>query len=455
MELKLDQNVNKLFEPLWKEQTRYYILMGGRGAGRSTAGSQYALSRLNEPDFFRCAIMRANHSDIRHSLWRELSDRIDEQGVREALRVTENDMHVEYGENTINAHGFRTSSGSHTAKLKSLANYNTVLVEEAEEIGEREFTTLDDTLRTKRGNIRIVLMLNSPAKAHWMISRFFDLEPHPNVKGFYLPIIKPDANAVYIGGTYRDNLDNLDETTVKRYEAYKRLKPDYYWQMIEGLVPDTVRGKIYHGWEQIDEIPKEARLVGFGEDFGWFPDPAAVVAIYYLNGGYIVHEVAYGTELDNKHLAGQIKAHGRAVTIADAAEPKSIDEQNKCGIKVEPSLKGGDAVNYRIKVTAGKRIAVTKSSENIWREYENYAWAEDKDGNPKGVPVHDFSHSMDALGQFFAWQEGGGKTGTKATVSGPNFVSYGHTDGSVRGKGVKVNTPGVQKKPKIDYPKGW
>src|SRR3990167_10701659 len=97
--LKVKQKVNSVFAPLWVNKTaRYFIMIGGRGAGRSTAGSQFLLSRLLAKEFFRCAIMRAVHSDIRHSIWRELNDRINDQGVRDALHITENEMGAEYGQ---------------------------------------------------------------------------------------------------------------------------------------------------------------------------------------------------------------------------------------------------------------------------------------------------------------------------------------------------------------------
>lgn len=393
---KVIQQVSELFAPLWEKKARYYILMGGRGRGGSTSGSQYALSRLLAPEFFRCAIMRAIHSDIRHSVWRELNDRINEQGIRNAPKITDNDMRIEYGQNTIQAHGFKASSGSHTAKLKSLANYNAVIIEEADEIGEKEFTTLDDSLRTTKGDIKIIFILNAPAKNHWIIQRFFTLE-ESGIPGFFIPKPKPNQNAIFIGGNFRDNIANLDQETVRRYQLYKNTKPDYYYQMIEGLVPEVVRGRIYTGWQLIDQVPKEARLVRFGEDFGWFPDPACAVAVYYWNGGYVVDELAYGTELTNEFLAGEIKAVGKAITIADSAEPKSISEQNKYGILVQGCEKGKDSVNFRIKVTTQKKIWVTRRSVNVWQSYENYAWAEDKDGNPKGYPAHLWSHAMDAV----------------------------------------------------------
>ena len=143
-------------------------------------------------------------------------------------------------------------------------------------------------------------------------------------------------------------------------------------------------------------------MVRFGEDFGWFPDPACVAAIYYWNGSYIVDEIAFGTELSNEYLATQIKSIGNALVIADSAEPKSIYEQKKHGLNVKGAVKGQDSVEYRIKVTSLKKIYVTRKSKNIWESYINYAWAEDKDGNPKGIPEHRYSHAMDAVSYAIA-----------------------------------------------------
>jgi len=252
--------------------------------------------------------MRAIHSDIRHSTWSELQDRISEQGIDNALHVTDSDMRVEYGENSVQAHGFKASKGSLTARLKSLASYNAVDIEEAEEVGEREFMTLDDTLRTKKAPIHLVLRLNPPPKNHWIIQTYFDLTEHKEAKGFYIPTLKKGIeNAIYIGGTFRDNVANLASETVKKYSSYKLTKPDYYWHMIEGLVPEIIRGKIYKGWELIDFLPKGARLLRIGGDWGWFPDPVATIALYYCDGFYIVDGLTYGNEIEDDVVAAEIK----------------------------------------------------------------------------------------------------------------------------------------------------
>jgi phage terminase large subunit len=397
-EKEVNFEVHKSHIPLWKNNDwRYAILCGGRGNGRSGTASRYAVSQLLSKEYTRGAIMRATREDIRASCWGEIQDRLIEQKITNQFRITENDMYIEHGQNSLRAHGFRASSGSLTARLKSLAGYNFIWIEEAEEIGENEFRTLDDTLRTVKGRIRIVFSLNTPSKNHWMIRKWFNLT-QSEAQGFSVPNLKPEVtDAIYIPGTFRENAINLDAHTIEQYKAYKNTNPAYYWQVIEGLSPESVRGRIFTGWQQIDSVPQEARLMRFGEDFGWFPDPACAVAIYYWNGAYLVDEIAYGTELTNEFLAGEIKKVGKAITIADSAEPKSIAEQGRYGIIVQGCEKGADSVDFRIKVTAQKKIYVTRRSKNVWESYENYAWAEDKDGNPKGEPSHTWSHAMDAV----------------------------------------------------------
>ena len=401
----MKQVVNKEYEELFKTKKRYVVLLGGRGAGRSTVASQYLISKLMSPDYVRAAVMRGVYSDIRQSAWKELNDRIDELEIKEQLRIVENEMEVIFGDNSLKAHGFRTSSTAHSAKLKSLASYNTVWIEEAEEVGEQEFMTLDDTLRTKKGDIIIILTLNPPHKNHWIIQRWFDCEPAYEedgslIDGFYKIKLKKDSEDVlFINTNHEHNLINLDKTTVSRYQDYLRTNPSYYYQMIKGLVPETAMGKIYNGWKLIDEIPHEARLVRRGLDFGWFPDPMCLVDIYYYNGGYIIDEQMYGTEIKNRTVAEFILTQENKDTIvaADSAEPKSIDEMKEYGVNITGVPKGKDSVRYGINIVSGLRISVTRRSKNVWESYENYAWKEDKDGNPKGYPDHQYSHAMDAV----------------------------------------------------------
>lgn len=396
----MKQRVNEVYEPLFTSRLRYKILMGGRGAGRSTVASQYANAKLAAPEYFRCAIMRYVLGDIRNSIYREITDRAEENGILEALHINASTMTIEYGNNSINAVGFRKSSSDQKAKLKSLANYNTIIIEEADEIPEEDFMQLDDSLRTLKGDITIILLLNPPAKNHWIIKRWFDLLPS-GTKDFYIPKLKSDiTDTLFIRTSYEDNIKNIAHQSVVNYERYRITKPSHYWNMVKGLVPEVVRGKIYSNWRQIDAVPFEARLVRRGLDFGYSNDPTAIVAVYYYNGGYILDEEVYRKGLSNKSIADLINNnpnHPEALVIADSAEPKSIDEIKLYGVNIFPAVKGSGSINTGIQFVQAQQISYTKRSLNLELEYENYAWLEDKEGNNLNEPKKSDDHAMDAI----------------------------------------------------------
>ena len=60
-----------------------------------------------------------------------------------------------------------------------------------------------------------------------------------------------------------------------------------------------LEGVVFSNWKTIDTIPKEAKLIGIGLDFGYTNDPTAIIEIYNYNGQRIVNEVAYQTGLLN------------------------------------------------------------------------------------------------------------------------------------------------------------
>lgn len=87
---------------------------------------------------------------IRTSCWQELLDRLDEEEARDAFQITDNNMRMAYGQNSVQAHGYKAGSGSQTVNLKSLAGYNLIWNEEAEEIGPDEFRKIDTRSAPRR-----------------------------------------------------------------------------------------------------------------------------------------------------------------------------------------------------------------------------------------------------------------------------------------------------------------
>jgi phage terminase large subunit len=386
--MKVEFSLSRKHTELWRSKKRYTFIMGGRGNGRSYTASVFNVTGLTGKQYFRGAIMRAIHGDIRTSIWQEINDRIESiddenHTVSKVFKKKEGDMYIKCGQNSLRAHGFRAASGGLTARLKSLANYNTVTIEEAEEIGEEEFMKLDDSLRTIKGDLRIILVLNTPPKNHWILKRWFNLIPS-EIDGFYIPVLKPEMEdtCLYIGGTWEDNKQNIDPATAVRYEGYKHTKPFYYYHVIRGLSPETKGGKYYKGWRKVTEIPHEAKLLGYGTDFGFDPDPCAVVSIWWHNGGYIIKEEIYDRDLSPSELAARIKLLPRGPVICDSASPGYIKELRMFGIDAHPCEKGEGSVLYGIKHVQSLRISFLPQErfddqgikmDNLESEYEGYA----------------------------------------------------------------------------------
>jgi phage terminase large subunit len=197
---------------------------------------------------------------------------------------------------------------------------------------------------------------------------------------FYTEMLGKREDVDFITLTYLDN-EALDESTKLEIESHRNNKN--WWKVYgEGQLGE-IEGRIYKDWEIIDEIPHHARLERRWLDFGYSNDPSSIGDVYYYNGGYILDEQLYQKGMLNKQLADYVKnlPNPQTLIVADSAEPKSIDELKMYGLNVIPCEKGADSVRNGIAVVQGQRISITKRSVNTIKEYRNYLWLVDKDGN--------------------------------------------------------------------------
>lgn len=266
-----------------------------------------------------------------------------------------------------------------------------------------EFFSVDQPGKT-RGPRRDRLFINEannvPFEAFEQLEvrtkEFIFLDWNPTNEYWFYQFVLPSRNDVeHITLTYLDN-EALDKAIVESIEQRKNRKG---WWQVYGLGQlGEVEGKIYKGWQIIDEVPHEAKLVRRGLDFGFTNDPSCLVDIYSYNGGYIVDELLYRTGAKNSVIADLILAQEEQVlTIADSSEPKSIAEISDRGVLIAGAAKGKDSVRFGIDHVQDQKISVTKRSVNVIREYRNYLWETDKDGNILNEPEHEYSHSMDAV----------------------------------------------------------
>lgn len=201
--------------------------------------------------------------------------------------------------------------------------------------------------------------------------------------------------------TYKDN-DSLSDSIVKEIEKakYKAKTSSYWanWWRVYGLGEiGNLEGACIPDWKEIDSVPEEARLLGYGLDFGYSVDPTTVIALYKYNDSYIFDEVLYKKGLLNRDISRFLTSEGITETIvADSAEPKSIAELSQYGHRITGVSKGRDSVVYGINLINQNEIYVTHRSKNLKRELQGYVWDRDKEGNTINKPTGTHPDCIDA-----------------------------------------------------------
>lgn len=211
--------------------------------------------------------------------------------------------------------------------------------------------------------------------------------------------LKDESDSDFLILTYKDN-EALDQSIIDQIEKNRdKAKTSTYWANWwkvygEGQL-GMLEGVVFSNWKQIDTIPKEARLIGLGLDFGYTNDPTAIIEIYNYNGQRIVNELVYQTGLLNSDIAKLLPKN--VIVYADSSEPKSIDEIKRYGITIKGVTKGTDSIKYGIDVMQRNEYLVTSNSSNLIKELRSYVWDTDKQGKRLNKPIDFHNHAIDAL----------------------------------------------------------
>jgi phage terminase large subunit len=390
----LEINLNDKYNALGSE-SRYFVITGGRGSGKSYSLNSFLLGLTYESGhvilFTRYTLTSANVSIIP-----EFINKIETADLSNDFYITKDEIVNRITGSKILFKGIKTSSGTQTASLKSLAGVTTWVLDEAEELTDEEtFEKIDFSIRTKGIQNRVLLVLNPATKEHFIYKKFFEdkgVQAGSN-------IIKGDTT--YVHTTYLDNLENLSESFISQIENIRIRRPEKFKHQILGGWLDKAEGVIFTNWT----IGKYEQIGStlFGQDFGFSNDPTTLVEcnIDTSNKRIYVNERYFLQALTTSQIYNLNRQHCiDSLIVADSAEPRLISELQSSGLNIVPAIKGQGSVTFGIALLQDYDLIISPESINLIKELNNYCWLEKK----SNTPIDNHNHLLDALRYAVGYQ---------------------------------------------------
>jgi phage terminase large subunit len=382
----LEINLNEKYNLLGSD-SRYFVITGGRGSGKSYSLNSFLLLLTYEVGhvilFTRYTLTSAHISIIP-----EFIDKIETADLNNDFYITKDEIVNKITGSKILFKGIKTSSGTQTANLKSLAGVTTWVLDEAEELTDEDtFDKIDFSIRAKGIQNRVILVLNPATKEHFIYKRFFESKGVKDGSN----IIKKDTT--YIHTTYLDNYQNLSESFILQIEDMKARRPQKYNHQILGGWLEKAEGVVFTNWSFGKFNPNDLPT-SFGLDFGFSIDPDTLieVAIDKDHKKIYVKEHLYQNGLRMEQLAVICSnVATNKLIIADSAEDRLIVDLRHKGLNIEPIKKG--TIESGVTMMLDFDIIVDESSSNIAKEFNNYAYL----NKGSKLYIDSFNHAIDAI----------------------------------------------------------
>jgi phage terminase large subunit len=383
--------VSEKYESLWQPKTRYFLITGGRGSAKSFTVGLWACNMLLAYKNWKVLFTRYTLSSANISVIPEFREKIDLLGVGDEFNMTNAQIGHKVTKSEIIFSGIKTSSGNQTAKLKSIPGLNVFIVDEAEEfVSEKDFDTIDESIRMPDTPNLVILVMNPQDVEHWIWKRWFEKSHRmETIDGHSIPI-STHEDITHIHTTYLDNYHNLSKDYTNKIDAIKTKYPDAYAHRFLGKWLDKKQGVIFPNWvegEFDNSLP-----FAYGLDFGFYPDPLALVkvAVDTTANKIYVKEIIYEQSLSYDMVLTKIRNSIEldAMVVADTSEPRLIDALTSNGINVHKTEKYAGSVVDGIKRMLDYTIVVTPESYNMKHELRNYIWNDRKSSTPLDAENH-------------------------------------------------------------------
>jgi len=368
-------------------KTRYFVLTGGRGSGKSFEVGRFA-SLLSFESGHKILFTRQTMTSAHLSIIPEFQEKIDLLQLNHAFDVRKSEIvNIQSGSEII-FKGIKTSSGDQTANLKSLQGVTTWILDEAEELTDESiFDKINFSIRQKGKQNRVILILNPSTKEHWIYKKFFEQAGVP--EGFN----GQKNNVTYIHTTYLDNQENLDESFLHEIEQVRVNNPKKYEHVILGGWLDKADGVVFTNWKFGIFNPDNLQT-SFGMDFGFSIDPDTLteVAIDKVKKKLYVKQHIYQNKLKTHELCQMVKGiTGDKLIVADSSESRLIEDMKAFSINVVGVKKG--TIESGIVRMQDFEIIVEPNSHAIAKEFNNYVYL-----NRIGkLYIDNYNHAIDGI----------------------------------------------------------
>lgn len=361
----------KAYYDLKGNPKRVTVLQGGSRSGKTYSTMQVLceLCHMNANAGMVITVVRRTFPSLRGSVLRDFMDILQREGwYNESNHNKTESTYVLFG------NLFEFISVDQSSRLRGRAR-SICFINEANEINQETFTQL-----AMRTSWKIILDYNPSDEFSWIYDAVIPRDDCNFYKSTYLdnPFISEGA---------KDEIERLKDTD----ENYWRI----YGLGERGKSKETIfQTHIY------EELPENANHVGYGLDFGYAADPAALVKVSQRGDELYIEELLYSGGLTNQDLGEKFTELGitrHEEVIADSAEPKSITELSRMNFNVKGATKGPDSIRNGIDILRRHKIHVKADSLNVQKEFRNYKWSTDKDGRILPHPRDDWNHAIDAV----------------------------------------------------------
>lgn len=372
-----------IFKDIADYSKRIEVYYGGAGSGKSFGATQKILLKALKYKR-KVLVIRKIQRTIKDSIWALLVSHLHASGYYDACRVNRSDYEIELPNGSI----FIFKGLDDPEKIKSIDGITDIVIEEATELTEDDFTQLNLRLRALVDYLQIYLMFNPISKKNWVYDYFFVRQLPLNVK-----IVKTTyQDNKFLSDEYRAELERLKD----RNPAYYRIYCLGEFATLDKLVFPVYTTKI------VSETDIQGLKRWIGLDFGYINDPSAIVWGFidtvnkriYVTGEYVKRG------MKNNEIAETMADLGlcKDKSYGDSAERKSIDEIRDKGVNIEPTEKGKDSIIHGIQWIQQYELIVDERCFKVREELDNYTWKKDKKtGEYINEPVDTFNHTIDAI----------------------------------------------------------